>query len=290
MKAIKCEMCNSSDIVKDGDYYICQSCGTKYTAETAKKLMIEGVINIDHSQEIDNLYILARRAKATNEHSKAKKYYDLILEKDPQSWEAVFYETYYGIRGGKSSQICDLSNTLRRCLKIVFDLIEKSDHTDKKAATDEICKKIITLADGYETAARSTYEQSPKSNNVITNFSNRIIATSDFLFLFSDLMNASDNKDMYSTQINMLCEKGVSILYENMNFVTDRSPFTKRINKYGSNTDFKYRTTEDNKSSRANENINNIPDDSSNRISKSRIIIGISIAIVVLILFIIFFM
>ena len=37
MKAIICEMCSGRDFIKDGDFYVCQSCGTKYTAESAKK-------------------------------------------------------------------------------------------------------------------------------------------------------------------------------------------------------------------------------------------------------------
>ena len=41
MKALVCEMCNSNDIVKQDGYYVCQTCGTKYSVEEARKLMIE---------------------------------------------------------------------------------------------------------------------------------------------------------------------------------------------------------------------------------------------------------
>ena len=37
MKALQCEMCGSQDLVKDGGVFVCQSCGTKYTVEEAKK-------------------------------------------------------------------------------------------------------------------------------------------------------------------------------------------------------------------------------------------------------------
>ena len=36
MQAIKCEICNSIDVVNDGDCFVCQSSGTKYTVEAAK--------------------------------------------------------------------------------------------------------------------------------------------------------------------------------------------------------------------------------------------------------------
>ena len=44
MKALQCELCGSTEIIKDGDFFVCQSCGMKYTLETAKKMMVEGVV------------------------------------------------------------------------------------------------------------------------------------------------------------------------------------------------------------------------------------------------------
>ena len=40
MKKICCELCGSNDFVKDGGMFVCQSCGTKYTLEEAKKLAL----------------------------------------------------------------------------------------------------------------------------------------------------------------------------------------------------------------------------------------------------------
>ena len=42
MAALTCELCNSTDFVKEGDYFVCQSCGMKYDLESAKaKMQIE---------------------------------------------------------------------------------------------------------------------------------------------------------------------------------------------------------------------------------------------------------
>ena len=41
MKSIKCEMCESNDVIKTDGYYVCQSCGTKYSVEEAKKLLVD---------------------------------------------------------------------------------------------------------------------------------------------------------------------------------------------------------------------------------------------------------
>ena len=93
MKALVCEMCNSNDLVKQDGMYVCQHCGTKYTIEEAKKLM--GIVKIDDSDELKNLYELARRAKNDNNSENAQKFYEQILVKDPSSWEANFYSVYY---------------------------------------------------------------------------------------------------------------------------------------------------------------------------------------------------
>lgn len=97
MKAIVCEMCGSHDMVKNGGYYICQSCGTKYSLEEAKKLFVEvaGTVTVDRSSELDNLYQLARRARQTRNANVAYQNYSQIASIDPKSWEAFFYSVYF---------------------------------------------------------------------------------------------------------------------------------------------------------------------------------------------------
>ena len=38
MQAIKCELCNGNDFVKQDGFFVCQHCGTKYTLEEAQRL------------------------------------------------------------------------------------------------------------------------------------------------------------------------------------------------------------------------------------------------------------
>ena len=40
MKAMQCELCGGTNIIKDGDFFVCQSCGMKYTVESAKKMSL----------------------------------------------------------------------------------------------------------------------------------------------------------------------------------------------------------------------------------------------------------
>ena len=82
MKQLTCEMCGSTDLMKDGGVFVCQSCGCKYSVEEARKMMVEGTVDVtgtvkvDTSDELKNLYELARRAKIDNNSENAQKYYE----------------------------------------------------------------------------------------------------------------------------------------------------------------------------------------------------------------------
>ena len=97
MKAMVCEMCSSHDLVKDGDFYVCQNCGTKYTVEAAKKLMIEGVVEvkgsvaIDSKKQIENYISLLRIAAEGRDNDGILKYSEKIIELDPSCYEAYLY-------------------------------------------------------------------------------------------------------------------------------------------------------------------------------------------------------
>ena len=56
MKAIVCEMCGSNDLIKREGLYVCQNCGTKYTVEEAKNLLVEvsDKVEIDTPNDTNN--------------------------------------------------------------------------------------------------------------------------------------------------------------------------------------------------------------------------------------------
>ena len=130
MKRLTCEMCGSTDLVKQDGMFVCQTCGTKYSVEEAKKMMIEGnvdvsgsTVKVDSSEELDNLYQIARRARDDNNSESAAKYYDMILVKDPRSWEASFYSVYFRAMTCKIAQIRSAAVSVSNCIKSVMELI-----------------------------------------------------------------------------------------------------------------------------------------------------------------------
>lgn len=53
MKALVCEMCGSTDLVKENGLFVCQSCGIKYSLEEARKMMIDGTVNVSGTVKVD---------------------------------------------------------------------------------------------------------------------------------------------------------------------------------------------------------------------------------------------
>ena len=74
MKKLTCEMCGSTDLVKQDGVFVCQSCGCKYSVEEAKKMMVEGTVEVtgtvkvDNSGAISNYLKMARSAIASGNH------------------------------------------------------------------------------------------------------------------------------------------------------------------------------------------------------------------------------
>ena len=107
MKQLTCEMCGSTDMIKEDGVFVCQSCGCKYSVEEAKKLMIEGTVEIkgtvqvDKNNEIDALLKRVFMFLEEEKWKEADEYCEKVLDIDPENPEAylgklmVEYELSY---------------------------------------------------------------------------------------------------------------------------------------------------------------------------------------------------
>jgi len=153
MKAIQCEMCGSNDVLKDGEYYVCQHCGTKYTAEAAKKLMVEGTVKIDTSETTRKYLQLARRAKETKDNVNAAKYYSLVAEECPDDWESTFYSTYFSCFDIKNGEIGSAALLLKNKLETIGKMVFALEGEERKKAAIEVTDSLITVSFMLDTAS-----------------------------------------------------------------------------------------------------------------------------------------
>lgn len=146
MKQLTCEMCGGTDLIKDGGVFVCQTCGCKYTIEEAKRMMIEGTVDVQGTVKVDNTAFVekylanARRAKQKEDWEEVEKYYNMVEQNDPSNIEAIFYSAYGKARLSmvdsdiyKRQQICDV---FCNCISVVDDNynVEKSEENQKIVA------------------------------------------------------------------------------------------------------------------------------------------------------------
>ena len=107
MKKLVCEMCGSTDLVKDNGVFTCQSCGCKYSVDEAKKMMaddtvqIEGTVKVDHTEEIENLTKRINQFIENGDNDKALEYSQKILDLDANNEFAkkiIEYRTNEAVR------------------------------------------------------------------------------------------------------------------------------------------------------------------------------------------------
>ena len=207
MKRLTCEMCGSTDLMKQDGVFVCQSCGTKYSIEEAKKMMVEGTVDVsgstikvDSTDELSNLYQLARRARRENNAQNAAKYYDMILVKEPTSWEASFYSVYYHALSCKIIQIESSVNAITNSLESVFSLIgtQMKDEKSRKSAYLEVAVSVIAASDVFFAGAKSAFKSSQKMlsddinasfyKNALVEFSNRTQACGNLLLKLGNIL------------------------------------------------------------------------------------------------------
>ncbi len=109
MKRLTCEICGSTDLIKQDGVFVCHECGTKYSVEEAKKLMVEGIAEVtepvdvqkmdrmDGSDDLNNLHHNDRSIREFANDVNAMKYGETISEIDPNSEEALKGEQYADI-------------------------------------------------------------------------------------------------------------------------------------------------------------------------------------------------
>lgn len=220
MKPLTCEMCGSTNLLKQDGVFVCQSCGTKYSVEEAKKMMvegtvaIEGTVKIDTSSELKNLYEIARRAKESNNSENAQKYYDMILVKDPSSWEASFYVCYFSAMQCKIGEISLAAQKVTDSYDSTIELIRANRDEDAASnALKEITERVSSLGFMLFNAAYSNYKDI--DGTVRAQFSpeymNHCYCAANVALAWGDKLYEID-KERYKDEIRLLWENGVDAL------------------------------------------------------------------------------
>ena len=237
MKELVCDMCGSNNIIKQNGLFVCQACNTKYSIEEARKMMagetveVEGTVKIDSSEDLENLYELARRAFKYNNYDNALKYYDQLIVKFPNDWESQFYVLYCKGKSCNNEEIViilkSLSDSIGLIIKLIKDNAPQEEYED---IISEISLKTFDVCDDLYKRINSPEVKFSRK------YKKKISYLVDMMYNLGDsLIETFDGE--YSGYAVRSWIKGVELHYKyfvNMpiKFTKDKEKYVEKIQKY----------------------------------------------------------
>lgn len=216
IKQLTCKMCGGPNLIKRDGVFVCQNCGTKYSVEEARKMIVEGpvdvsgsTVKVDTSGELINLYQIARRAKDDNNGENATKYYDMILVKDPTSWEASFYVVYFKAIGYKIEQYqsadaagASVVNCLNSVLKLIKDHVGGKEEQIK--AVQEVALRCTIISSMLYNEAKNYYNSLDIEIRHMYNKETVCMTAADILFTLGNSVDLlfSDYEELRSVVVS----------------------------------------------------------------------------------------
>lgn len=199
MKQLICEMCGSKDLLKQDGVFVCQSCGCKYSVEEARKMMIEGTVDVsgstvkvDNSGLIDNYLQMAENALNSNNNAEAESYCNKIIEIEPTNYKAWL------MKGQAAGWQSTLQNSrLAESISAFVKAFENAPPEEQEKVLEKEREQIIDLAKAMITLRANRFVKWPdeeESNGFLTDIRTILLSLGTFIgqthapFSLSDLM------------------------------------------------------------------------------------------------------
>ena len=91
MKKLTCEMCGGTNLVKEDGLFVCQTCGTKYSVEEAKKMLVDittdvsgSTVKVNNFASTENYFRIAKSAYESSNQQEAVRYCNKVIEIEPE--------------------------------------------------------------------------------------------------------------------------------------------------------------------------------------------------------------
>ena len=164
MKQLTCEMCGSTELIKQDGFFVCQTCGCKYSVEEAKKMMIEGTvevqgtIKVDETSKINNYLELAKVAYDGEDIQGAILYCDKVLEIAPENYHAWI------IRAKTAGWGSTLANKkVRESITAAAQAIKFAPENEKEKVANELINalsmQIVSMCNLAENLSKVSLQQ-----------------------------------------------------------------------------------------------------------------------------------
>lgn len=217
MKAIVCEMCQSTDVVKQDDYFVCQYCGTKYTVEAARKMMVEGTVEVQgavqvtNAAQLDNLISLAKKSYDSKNYAQAEEFCNQIIAMDGSNYfawklkgEAINYQIT-----GENDRIEEVYN----CIMTSYEVL---DDAGKEEHREEILKALRVCLEGEIDFALSLFLKNRPGDALLKKVKDTFVSCANkVLSSYTKLGYSKEDSDAYCVyiknyfikEVNRICKK-----------------------------------------------------------------------------------
>lgn len=222
MKKIVCELCESTDFVKDGGMFVCQGCGTKYTAEEAKGMMreVEGVTPMSggtpvssvtmgnpNQQQLDNILLLATSAYEADNKAEAENYCNQAIVMDAMCYKAWMLK---GKAVGWQSSIDNLR--IEEAAHSFCKAIDFAPEEEKEELKDQAVQELKNLGIALISLRKQRFSSSPDEKE-LNGFSTARKVLLDSLLVLLSHGNVVGMPEGYLDEIaTLMNEAGVAAL------------------------------------------------------------------------------
>ncbi len=192
MKAIVCEMCSSNDLIKKDGVYVCQNCGTKYSLEEAKKLLVEGVVNVegtvkvDNTSSIENYLQMAENAYDSGNYKEAELYSNKVIEIDSKNYNA------WRIKGESAGWQSTLANNrISETANCYINYINNApEGLNAKLIATTGFKELANATIGLACKHYHDYPSSDTAGTLFDTYTNVLMACAGFKYVpYDDFVN-----------------------------------------------------------------------------------------------------
>lgn len=153
MSIIKCEMCGSNQLTKIDGLYQCQFCGTKYTPDEAKKLIVSGTVEVvKGNAEKERLLENANYFIENKQFNSAKQTIEKLKFDFPSEKEIQELCNHYSLSKKKYDFEQEKDNFIEKIdLSINSSNNEKLDIGSHLTLMNNLRKQILDLDKTFET-------------------------------------------------------------------------------------------------------------------------------------------
>lgn len=167
MKQLTCEMCGSTDLTKIDGVFVCQTCNTKYSVEEAKKMMVEGTVEVqgtvrvDNTSSVANFLKMAESAYVSDNKKEAENYCNKIIEIDSENHAAWFLK---GKSAGWQSTLAVVR--IEESVNCFLKSIESAPDNLKEIYKQEASKEVENLSLALHSLSCNNFAKNPTESNI----------------------------------------------------------------------------------------------------------------------------